>query len=143
MEVFSYFWDCFYTMNPHFGFSKSEHLCGDTRISRLFTQGESFIVYPLRVVYILTNNMEEEDVSVLISVPKKRFKRAVKRNRLKRLIREAYRHNKHQLIESVSSQGKKIHLSFNYVSDELMDFETINKKMQLALDKLIKKIIEA
>ena len=127
-------------MNRHFGFSKSEHLCGDTRISRLFTQGESFIVYPLRVVYIVTTNEEKEVVSVLISVPKKRFKRAVKRNRLKRLIREAYRHNKHHLIETMISKGKKLHLAFSYVSDEEMDLDAINKKMQIALEKLGSKV---
>jgi ribonuclease P protein component len=127
-------------MNRHFGFSKSEHLCGDTRISRLFTQGESFIVYPLRVVYIVTTNEEKEVVSVLISVPKKRFKRAVKRNKLKRLIREAYRHNKHQLIDTMIANGKKLHLAFNYVSDEEMDLDAISKKMKFALEKLSAKI---
>jgi ribonuclease P protein component len=127
-------------MDQHFSFPKSEHLCGETRISRLFTQGDSFIVYPLRVVYILSANMEKENVSVLISVPKKRFKRAVKRNRLKRLIREAYRHNKHQLIDAMVENGKKLHVAFNYVSDEEMDCAMINKKMQQALEKLIKKI---
>lgn len=127
-------------MNRHFGFSKSEHLCGDTRISRLFTQGESFIVYPLRVVYIVTTNEEKEVVSVLISVPKKRFKRAVKRNKLKRLIREAYRHNKHQLIDTMIANGKKLHLAFNYVSDEEMDLDAISKKMKIALEKLSAKI---
>jgi ribonuclease P protein component len=127
-------------MNRHFGFSKSEHLCGDTRISRLFTQGESFIVYPLRVVYIVTTNEEKEAVSVLISVPKKRFKRAVKRNKLKRLIREAYRHNKHQLIDTMIANGKKLHLAFNYVSDEEMDLDAISKKMKIALEKLSAKI---
>lgn len=127
-------------MNRHFGFSKSEHLCGDTRISRLFTQGESFIVYPLRVVYIVTTNEEKEVVSVLISVPKKRFKRAVKRNKLKRLIREAYRHNKHTLIETMIANGKKLHLAFNYVSDEEMDLDAISKKMKIALEKLGSKV---
>ena len=127
-------------MNRHFGFSKSEHLCGDTRISRLFTQGESFIVYPLRVVYIVTTNEEKEVVSVLISVPKKRFKRAVKRNRLKRLIREAYRHNKHHLIDTMIANGKKLHLAFNYVSDDEMDLDAISKKMKIALEKLSAKI---
>jgi ribonuclease P protein component len=127
-------------MNRHFGFSKSEHLCGDTRISRLFTQGESFIVYPLRVVYIVTTNEEKEVVSVLISVPKKRFKRAVKRNKLKRLIREAYRHNKHQLIDTMIANGKKLHLAFNYVSDDEMDLDAISKKMKIALEKLSAKI---
>ena len=121
-------------------FSKSEHLCGEKRISRLFTQGDAFIAYPLRVVFLIEIKKDLEYSSVLVSVPKKRFKRAVKRNRLKRLIREAYRLNKHLLIEKLTGKQMQIHIAFNYVSDDELDFVTIEKKVKLSLLKLIDKI---
>lgn len=121
-------------------FSKPEHLCGEKRITRLFTQGKAFIAYPLRVVYIIAPREDNATASVMVSVPKKRFKRAVKRNRLKRLIREAYRLNKHELTEKLDEKGLQIHVAFNYVSDEVLDFEMIEKKLKVALQKLIEKI---
>jgi len=121
-------------------FSKPEHLCGEKRITRLYTQGEAFIAYPMRVVYLLEAKSETESSSVLVSVPKKRFKRAVKRNRLKRLMREAYRLNKQILLDKLAEKQLQIHVSFNYVSDDELDYATIEKKMKLSLQKLIDKI---
>ena len=121
-------------------FSKPEHLCGEKRITRLFTQGDAFIAYPLRVVYIIETVHDNVPSSVLISVPKKRFKRAVKRNRLKRLMREAYRLNKLTLIEKLEEKQHQIHIAYNYVSDDVLDFATVEKKMKLSLEKLIAKI---
>ena len=121
-------------------FSKPEHLCGEKRITRLFTQGDAFIAYPLRVVYIIETVHDNVPSSVLVSVPKKRFKRAVKRNRLKRLMREAYRLNKLTLIEKLEEKQLQIHIAFNYVSDDVLDFDTVEKKMKLSLEKLIAKI---
>lgn len=127
-------------MNHQNSFPKSEHLCGEKRISRLFTQGEAFIAYPLRVIFTIETKKDKETVSVMVSAPKKRFKRAVKRNRLKRLMREAYRLNKQELVERLSEKGLQIHIAFNYVSDDILSFEQIENKMKVALHKLIEKI---
>jgi len=121
-------------------FSKSEHLCGENRITRLFTQGDAFIAYPLRVVFIIEPRKDDEPASILVSVPKKRFKRAVKRNRLKRLMREAYRLNKQLILEKLNVKQLQIHLAFNYVSDDELDFIAIEKKMKISLGRLIDKI---
>ena len=127
-------------MNHPNSFSKSEHLCGEKRINKLFTQGDAFLAYPLRVVYIIESKSDSEAASILVSVPKKRFKRAVKRNRLKRLMREAYRLNKQDLTEKLNEKELQIHIAFNYVSDEEMDFATLEKKMKLTLLKLTEKV---
>ena len=121
-------------------FSKPEHLCGEKRITRLFTQGDAFIAYPLRVVFIIEPISDSVLSSVLVSVPKKRFKRAVKRNRLKRLIREAYRLNKTSLVEKLEEKQLQVHIAFNYVSDDELDFATVEKKMKLSLQKLVDRI---
>ena len=121
-------------------FSKAEHLCGEKRITRLYTQGDAFIAFPMRVVFLIEPKSESEPSSVLVSVPKKRFKRAVKRNRLKRLMREAYRLNKQPFIEKLVEKQLQIHIAFNYISDDVLDFPSIEKKMILSLQKLMDKI---
>ena len=121
-------------------FPKSEHLCGEKRITRVFTQGEAFICYPLRVVFLINQKPDKEPVQVMVSVPKKRFKRAVKRNRIKRLIRETYRLNKQSFVENLIEKQIQIQIAFNYVSDEELDFVAIEKKMKIALQKLNERI---
>ena len=85
---------------------KSERLCSKKLIERLFGGGnKSFPAFPLRVVYMpLAPEENTADASILISVPKKRFKHAVKRNQVKRQVREAYRHNKHILLDALKVQ---------------------------------------
>ena len=127
-------------MNKTNSFPKAEHLCGEKRIARLYTQGEAFMAFPFRVVFRIEQKKDLATASVMVSVPKKRFKRAVKRNRLKRLLREAYRLNKHALIDLLDEKQLQIHVAFNYVSDEELDFMTVEKKMKIALQKLMDKI---
>jgi ribonuclease P protein component len=75
---------------------KEEKLCSRTKIEQLFADGQSYAQYPLRIVYrIHPKNTPEERPQFFISVPKRKFKRAVKRVWLRRRIREAYRLNKH------------------------------------------------
>lgn len=127
-------------MNKTNSFPKAEHLCGEKRIARLYTQGEAFMAFPFRVVFRIEQKKDLATASVMVSVPKKRFKRAVKRNRLKRLLREAYRLNKHALIDLLDEKQLQVHVAFNYVSDEELDFMTVEKKMKIALQKLMDKI---
>jgi RNase P protein component len=127
-------------MNHPHSFSKVEHLCGEKRIGRLFTQGEAFIAYPLRVVFLIEPKNDLAPASVMVSVPKKRFKRAVKRNLLKRRMREAYRLNKLPLSELLLDKALQVHIAFNYVSDDVLEFSQIEKKMKVALQRLMKKV---
>lgn len=129
-------------MHHPYAFPKNEHLFGEIAVSRLYTQGSAFIAYPFRVVYMLDDNDSEVAARVLISVPKKKFKRAVKRNRIKRLIRESYRKNKSLLIDQLNERGLRVQLAFNYVADEELDVTTFEKKMKLALTKLSEKIVQ-
>ena len=85
--------------NKRFTLSKEERLSWKRHIDVLFEKGESFISFPLRVVYLPAIEQMPSTVSMLVSIPKKRFKRAVKRNLLKRQVREAFRLDKYKLIE--------------------------------------------
>ena len=109
-------------------FPKHSKLCGQLRIAQLYKEGKRFVVWPLRVTWQPT----EGETQVLIWAPKSLFKRAVKRNRIRRLMREAYRLNQDLLGE------QHYRIAFNYMDKEEQTFATINK----AVCKSLKKISE-
>lgn len=123
-------------------FSKKEKLCSDKTIGSLFLSGESFVAYPLRVVYLLHDETDAENqyASVLISVSKKRFKRAVKRNRIKRLVREAYRLNKSHYTDLLKIHNKRIDIAFIYLKNELAEYSEIEKSILKTVTQLKDKI---
>ena len=114
-------------------FKKNERITGEKRIQTLFSNGQSFVAYPLRVIFLKMEVVADlPPVSALVSVPKKRIKSAVHRNRLKRLIRETYRLNKH----CVAPADGRLDVAFIYLKDELSDYATIEKGMRKALNTL-------
>jgi ribonuclease P protein component len=117
-------------------FSKEERLSWKRRIDLLFGQGRSFVVFPLRVIYLPLDEKKEIPVSVLVSVSKKKFKRAVKRNQIKRRVREAYRMQKHGLTESLAEKGKAMFVAFLYIDKEIHSFSMIEKAMKKAIKTL-------
>ena len=125
-------------MNDH-KLPKNEKLCSRTAIDRLFAEGSSFIVYPIRVVYRIDDS-ESAPPRFFINIPKRNFKRAVKRVYLSRRIREAYRLNKQILTEPLSRQSRTAHLAFLYLDKNLNDFHFIEKKVIEILERLARKI---
>lgn len=123
-------------------FSKAERLCSQKRIDTLFSGGESFIAYPLRIVYVLRENEEGQEypISVLVSISKKKFKRAVKRNRVKRLVREAYRLNKTLLINEAMRNGKGVDIAFLYLKNELPNYQEIERAVLKTITVLTSKL---
>jgi len=116
-------------------FPKSARLSLKNDIDKLFKNGQSFISYPLRIVYLSDTGgkSSESGISVLVSVPKKRIKHAVKRNRVKRLIRESFRLNKSVLTDTPE---QNLHIAFLYICDEVLTFIEIEKAMLKALKKI-------
>ena len=120
-------------------FPKKEHVTGEIRVKKLFTEGKSFLAYPLKVVYC-RNEHRDVPLQVLFSVPKRRFKRANKRNLLKRRMREAYRLHRHPLTESLQEQQSALDVAFTYVANEPLTFQLIEHKMTEVLSLLQKKM---
>lgn len=119
---------------------KPERLNKKKIIEKMFAGGSrSFSIFPLRVVWL---PVEELDVqaSILISVSKRRFKRAVKRNRIKRQIREAYRLNKQILLAPLTEKNRRLAISFIYLADELMNSALVEEKIKAALTRIVEKI---
>ncbi len=122
---------------------KEERLYSQKRIDALFDKGESFIAYPLRIVYLLRSNSEEDNAipaSIMVSVSKKRFKRAVKRNRIKRLVKEAYRLNKNGFINQSFFAEQSIDIAFIYLKNELPHYSEIEKAIYKSLSVLMDRI---
>lgn len=124
--------------------SKNERLNSKKLIERLFAGGnKSFPAFPLRVVYMpLTPEENVTDTSILISVPKKRFKHAVKRNRVKRQVREAYRHNKHILLDALKAKESpyKMILAFIWLDNKLYSTEQVEYKVKKLLTHIAEDI---
>ena len=122
-------------------FPKSEHLCGDKNLTRLFSQGSAFMAYPLRVVSLIETQDDSNEVArIVVIVSKKRFKKAVDRNRLKRLMREAYRLNKSDLLQELTTKNKQALIAFHYVAENELEFAAVERKMKVALKKIIELI---
>ncbi len=120
---------------------KSERLNSKIVIEKMFAGGSSrsFSVFPLRVVYMPVDSLEAS-ASILVSVPKKRFKRAVKRNRVKRQIREAYRKNRGELKQLLTEKEQKLAIAFIYLSDQLTSSVEIEEKVKLLLARMAEKV---
>lgn len=111
-------------------FPKSGKLCGQLRIQALYRQGKRFTQWPLRISYL---PVAEEDTRVLIWAPKSLFKHAVDRNRLRRLMREAYRLEQAPLQES----PLRYQIAFNYMDKQEQSQALIRKSMRKAIAKIV------
>ncbi len=116
-----------------FTFGKEEKLKSRKLIERLFVEGNSIKEFPLRMKYLKLENADFS-IKVAFSVPKRNVKLAVDRNRIKRLIREAYRLNKHLLFNNVD--GNYV-IMFIYTDKVEWNYEELEKKMIGILNKFV------
>lgn len=126
---------------------KEERLHGRDAVEKLFKDvgSRSMVAFPVRVVYVLAPPQADTCVNtrMLVSVPKRQFKRAVKRNRVKRQVREAYRKHKHGLIEAVSRIGEQhLSLAFVWLDSKLYDTSVVEKKVEKLLLRIEEKLTQ-
>ena len=118
-------------------FPKQQRLKSKKVIDQLFTEGKSINTFPLKLIYLKTPLPEKTPVQVAVVVPKKNFKSAVKRNRIKRLLREGYRLNKHLIFNNMETQYALVIL---YLGKEMPLFSQIEEGTKAILSKFLKKI---
>ncbi|MBQ5573356.1 MAG: ribonuclease P protein component [Bacteroidaceae bacterium] len=125
-------------MSENFFFPKTEKLCSDKLIDRLFTEGNREIgSFPVRLVYLQVSTEEISGINILVSVSKRHFKRAVKRNRVKRQLREYYRLNNQKLKSMLATNNQGLLLALIYTDGKLWSTEKLNKRLDSAFEKLL------
>lgn len=124
-------------MQKKYGLSRASRLKSVVRTERLFTKGKSFWTFPFNVYYRIGGVDDTQANQILVSVGKHYFKHAVDRNRMKRLVREAYRLNKIPLMEAAEQAGLRFNVGFVYKCHELSDFATIEKSVKQIIVHLI------
>ncbi|WP_431133000.1 ribonuclease P protein component [Psychroserpens mesophilus] len=120
-----------------FSYPKKEKLKHQKLVEKLFSEGKSVSVFPLRMVYLKTDFKDDAKFKTGVSTSKRNFKNAVDRNRIKRLLREAYRLNKAAHFNNISGSYA---LMILYLSKDGTDFESIDLKMKQLLDAFSKKV---
>ena len=119
-----------------FTFKKEEKLKSKKLIEQLFEQGSTLKEFPLRMVYLKVKLGTDYPVKASFSVSKRKFKHAVDRNRIKRLMRECYRMNKYKLYQNIEDEYI---LMFTYIDEKQLKYVDIEENMIHLMTKLIQK----
>lgn len=117
-----------------FTFPKKEKLKSPKLIEKLFAEGQSITRFPLRLLYLETELPRETQVQAAVTVSRRSFRNAVNRNRIKRLMRESYRHNKALVFNNI--EGRFAFL-FLYLGKEIPTFKEMERSMQALLQNFI------
>lgn len=115
-------------------FTKQERLKSSKTISNIFAEGASFYCFPFRFAWIEVNDEVPHPVQVAFSVPKRKFKSAVKRNLIRRRIKEAYRKNKCMLYDNLT---KNVALVIIYTHKEEPDYTLVETKIKEAFVRFL------
>ena len=126
------------SIHQRFTLQAIERLKLRKQIETLFQSGEAFSVFPLRIVYARTKTTgaEPSPVRVGFSIPKKRIKKAVGRNKVRRVIKEAWRLQKHALYRQIPT-GLQLHCFLVFTGTEKFTFADAEKVVRKAIEKLV------
>ena len=123
-------------------FKKGEKLKSKKLIEQLFERGKRLKSFPIQLVYLEIDHKSDFLIQAGFSVPKKRFKKAVDRNRIKRLMREAYRLHKHKLPNITDLDTKKHIFMFIYMGSQMENCTTIEAQFLIILKNIKQKLVK-
>jgi len=133
-------------VRKQFTLGKNERLKSRKQIEQLFDKGKSFVVAPFRIYFIVNSELPiqkgDSRLKFGTGVSAKNFKKAVDRNRIKRLTREAWRLQKIEIRDKVKETQRQLNVFFIYTGKELPDFTMVKDKVAVVLKKLAAKIDE-
>lgn len=124
-----------------FSYNKKEKLKSKKQLNKLFANSKSFVVFPIKVFYVL-NEEQNNIIKTGVGVSSRHFKKAVQRNRVKRLLREAYRLEKQPLHIYLNNNKKQLALFLLFIDKELPQYILLKEKMKLCMQRLIKELNE-
>jgi len=116
-------------------FTKAERLCSKVLIEDVFAKGKTISLPSFKLLWLETKEKQDFPLQVVITVPKRNFKKAVDRNKLKRRIREAYRKNKASVYEKIGS--KSYSLMLIYTGKNIAEYKEIEEKIIKLLQRLV------
>lgn len=121
-----------------FTLSKEERICSKKLINELFTgNGRSMTAFPLRVVFMKRTIVDDQPrAAMLVSVPKRYFKHAVDRNRVKRQVREAFRRNKSIITQNLTDDHEAIAMAFVWLTNEKFPSSEVENRMVRLLTRI-------
>ncbi len=124
------------TSTGTYSFTKTEKLCNRKTIELLFAGGNSFFIAPFKVLWSVDNKIAAAAVQVVMIVPKRNFRNAVTRNRIKRIMREAYRLHKEALCNSLSGKSISFSVAIIMTGRKVPDFKECEQIIMLILQRL-------
>lgn len=121
-----------------FTLSKEERICSKKLINELFTgNGRSMTAFPLRVVFMKRTIVDDQPrAAMLVSVPKRYFKHAVDRNRVKRQVREAFRRNKSIITQNITDDHDAVAMAFVWLTDKKFPSSEVENRMVRLLTRI-------
>lgn len=127
-------------MAKTFSYNKQEKLKSRKQLNTLFKKGKSFTVFPLKVFFVFADNTQDNIIKTGVGVSSRHFKKAVQRNRVKRLLREVYRTEKLPLQEALNKSNKKLAIFLLFVDKTLPEYSLLKEKMPLCIQRLIHEV---
>jgi len=127
-------------MAKTFTYNKKEKLKSRKQLDALFSKGRTFLLFPVKVFYMLPEAPLDNIVKAGVGASSRQFKKAVQRNRIKRLLREAYRLNKQPLHQFLQTHNRQLVVFLLYVDKQMPQNNIIQAKMPVILERLMSEL---